>query len=178
MSLGDWITVAGNLQGDVSYNLRKILVTPIYADFELILLGEKWPEVDLAFEYRFSDKDTWSTDAVIIGSTSTYLKENKLFGLTISKYGTTHSIRWKYSDNNLIYGQNPQIRLRMLPKIRVLSSAGSNYHSVSYACTVSLDGISRHNCVGINNSGQYMCLGSSTFYVIDSLDTEEESTSS
>jgi hypothetical protein len=181
MSLGSWTTIVGHLQGDISYTLRKILVTSIYIDFELILFGEKWPEVDLAFEYRFSDKDTWFTDAVIIGSTSNYLKGNKLLGLTVSKYGTTHSIRWKYSDNNLIYGQEPQIRLRVLPRIRVFSSAGKNYHSVSSEygeSLVDLDGVSRHDCIGINNSGQYMCLGSSTFYIIDSLDTEEESTSS
>jgi len=181
MSTGDWTTLVGSLQGDVSYLIRKTLVTPVYIDFELILFGEKWPEVDMAFEYRVSEKEQWLEDAIIISTTANYLKDNKMLGLGISKYGTTHSLRWKYSDNNLIYGQQPQIRLRVLPRIRVFSSAGVDYHTISSEYGESLinfDGMSRHNCTGINNSGQYMCLGAHSFYVLDSLDTEEESTSS
>lgn len=180
MSYGNWKIIKGHLQGDISYDLRKILVTPVYIELELTTFGEKWQEFDVSFEYRFNDAEEWRTDAIITEISSKYMDGNKLYGLTASKYGETHTIIWKYSDNNLLYGSVPQIRFTLLPRVRIFSEANNQYSvsSLYGQNLVDFDGISRHHCVGINDEGYYMCLGAHSFYIIDSLDAEEESTSS
>jgi len=180
MSLGNWTTISGILQGDISYILRKSLVTSSYVNFELTTYGESWTKFDIAFEYRLNDKENWREDTVITQTTAQYLRGNKLYGLTASKYGDTNTIQWKYSENDLFYSNTPQIRLRVLPRIRVFSTAG-DYNQISSVygdALVDLDGQSRHACIGIDKSGNYMCVGSHVFYIIDDLDAPEESTSS
>ena len=161
MSISNWKNLKGHVQGDISYNLRKSSLTDVYIELDLIAFGEKWTEFDIAFEYRPDERDEWRSDAVITQTTANYLRGNKLYGLSASKYGSVNSIRWKYSENNLFYSNVPQIRIRVLPRIRTFSSAEATYgiHSVSYAygdSLVDLDGISRHKCIGINNIGQYI----------------------
>jgi len=178
--MSNWTTISGHLQGDISYSLRKVLVTPVYVDFELTTFGQKWTECDIAFEYRLNNKENWKEDAVISQTTAKYLKDNKLYGLTASKDGITHTIQWKYSENELFYSNTAQIRIRPLPRIRVFGSSG-HYYPISSAygdSLVDLDGMSRHACIGIDNSGRYMCVGAEVFYVIDSLDVEEFTSSS
>jgi len=180
MSIDNWTILKGHLQGDISYDLRKVLTTAIYVELELVAFGEKWKEFDIAFEYRLNEKETWKEDAIITETSASYLRGNRLYGLTASKDGITHTIIWKYSENNILYSAVPQIRLRFLPRVRMFGTINSN-HSISTLygdSLINLDGISRHDCIGIDNSGNYMCLGSHSFYIIDDLDTEEESTSS
>jgi len=180
MSYGDWKIIKSNIQGDISYELRKILTTPVYVEFELTAFGQKWTKFDLAFEYRQKENSDWKEDAVIIETTSDYLRNNKMHGITASRYGTSHIIKWKYSENNILYDDNIQIRLRFLPRLRIFSSS-IDQHPISSLYgdgLIDFDGISRHHCIGINNDGQYMCVGKNVFYIIDSLDAEEESTSS
>ena len=180
MSYGNWTTVSGGIQGDISYNLRKTLVTPIYALFELNSFGEKWQEFDLAFEYRENEKEEWMEDAVITETSANYLRGNKLYGLKVGKYGEINTIIWKYSDNNLIYGSVPQIRLRFLPRIRLFSNAASNYTIASLygESLINLDGLSENNIVGINQKGQYMGIGSNVFYIMEDLGSESSESSS
>jgi hypothetical protein len=180
MSTSNWTTIKGNFQGDISYSLRKVLVTPVYIDLELTIFGERWEEVDIGFEYRLNNKEEWKSDAIIVQSTSKYLRGNKLFGLSVSKYGEIHTIQWKYSENNLFFSNTPQIKLNVLPRIRVFSSSGV-YNQVSSVYgdgLTDLKGQTRHRAIGVNESGQYMCLGQDVFYIIDSLEDEEYSTSS
>ena len=179
MSVGNWKNISGYLQGDISYDLRKVLVTPIYIEFELTAFGERWQSFDIAFEYRADEREEWLSNAVITETTAEFLRSNKLYGLTASKYGETHKIVWQYSGNDLFYSDTPQIRLRFLPRVRVFSSG--SYHSISSVYgegLADLDGLSRHNCIGIDQNGNYMCVGASVFYIIDSLDAEEYSSSS
>ena len=180
MSIGNWKIMRGFLQGDISYELRKTLVTPSYATFELVAFGEKWKEFDIIFEYRINNVAKWRDDASIIESSSKYLDGNKIYGLKASNAGETNIITWKYSNNGLSYGSVPQIRLRFLPRVRAFGTSGK-YHSIAslYGYSFSdLNGLSHHNCIGINGDGNYMCLGEHNFYIIDSLDAADESTSS
>jgi hypothetical protein len=178
--MGNWKILKGHLQGDISYDLIKVLTTPIYVELEIVAFGQKWEEFDIAFEYRLNDKETWKEDAVIIETTANYLKGNRLYGLSASKDGVTHTIIWKYSENNILYSMVPQIRLRFLPRLRAFGSVNSNHSIVSMYgdSLINFDGISRHDCVGIDKYGRYICLGAHSIYIIDSLDAEEESTSS
>lgn len=179
MSIGNWTTIKGYLQGDISYNLRKILVTKIYVEFELTMFSARWNEADIAFEYRADERDEWMEDAVITETNANYLRDNKLYGLKASKYGEINTIIWKYSDNNLLYGSAPQIRLRFLPRIRVFANANSNYTIVSaYGDSLlNLDGLSEYNIVGIDQNGRYMGVGDSVFYIMDDLGSESSSSS-
>ena len=121
MSIGSWTTISGHLQGDISYRLRKTLVAPTHIDFELTAFGEKWQKFDVAFEYRKDNRELWQTDASLTRATSEYLRGNRLLGLTASKDGEVHSIRWQYADNDFQFSDSLQIRIRFLPRIRIFS---------------------------------------------------------
>jgi len=180
MSVGNWDNIGCHLQGDISYDFKKVLVDPVYVKFELVAFGEKWKNFDIAFEYRLNETQRWREDALIVETSASYLKDNKMYGLNASKYGSTNIIKWKYSTNNLLYGSVPQIRIRFLPRLRIFGSSGQ-YHSIVSLYGDSLidfEGLSQHNCVGINNDGNYICLGSHSIYIIDSLDVEKGSSSS
>ena len=180
MSISAWTSISGHLQGDISYNLRKSLVTDTYVDFELTAFAERWSEFDLAFEYRKDNREVWQEDASITQTTANYLDGNKLYGLTSIKDGEAHLIRWQYADNNYLFSESLQIRLRVLPRVRVFSRANSNNPiSELYGNSkANLDGMSRHDCIGIDQNGNFMCVGADVFYVITSLDEEEFSSSS
>jgi len=70
MSVSDWTTTLGFLQGDISYDFKKALVTDTYVDFELTAFGENWYGFDISFEYREDSRYPWQTNASIIASTS------------------------------------------------------------------------------------------------------------
>ena len=180
MSIGNWKNISSYLQGDISYDFKKVLVDSVYANFELVAFGEKFKDFDIAFEYRLNDTQNWREDALIVETSAKYFKDNKMYGLSASKEGETNIIKWKYSANNLLYGNTPQIRIRFLPRLRVFGSSGQQHSIASLYgdSLVDFDGISRHNCVGINNDGNYICLGNHSIYIIDSLDVEKGSSSS
>lgn len=169
--MSNWKIISGHLQGDITYSLQKTLVTPDYIDFELTAFGEKWNNFDIAFEYRYDEREMWMEDAVITQTTAKYLRGNKLYGLSASKDGVVHTIRWKYSENNLLYGTIPQIKIRFLPRLRVFGSTGT-YNSISSVygdSLIDLDKISTRKCIGIDNSGRYMCVSSTAFYIMEDL---------
>lgn len=174
------VNISSHVQGDVSCYVRKTHVDSQYVEFEFMAFSNNWPEFDIVFEYRRDHLETWRDDASMTETTANYLKGNKLYGITASQYGIQHLIKWKYSDNNLSFGNTVEVRISILPRVRVFSYANS-------ACTISsmygdslvnLDEISDHNCIGIDHDGNYMCIGDSVFYVLSSLDIEGLSTSS
>lgn len=179
MSIGNWTTINGYVQGDISYNLRKVLVTPVYAEFEITGFSEKWMEFDIAFEYRSDERYQWMEDSVITETSANYLRGNKIFGLQASKDGVVNTIFWKYSDNNLFYGSSPQIRLRVLPRVRLFGNTNSKYTIVeAYGDSLlNMEGLSGYNIVGLDQSGRYMGVGDSIFYIMDDLGSESLSSS-
>jgi len=171
MNYGDWTTLSGYLQGDISYELSRVSATNTYVDLQLVAFGDKWTEFDIAFEYRPDDKTGWLEDASITQTTSNHIRGNKLYGLSASTDGYVNSIRWQYSDNSLIFGTTPQVRIRFLPRVRVFGSSNSNYSIASLYgdSLINFDGIYGHHCIGKDNSNRYMCINSSSFYILDSL---------
>jgi len=171
MSLSEWTVLKSHIQGDVSYRIRKSAVTPEYVDFELISFSEKWQQFDIAFEYRSDERDEWEEDAYITSTTATYLMNNKLYGLSATKDGEEHLIRWKYINNGILNGSTPQIRARIIPRVRVFSCGTDNYSisSIYGDRFVDFGGISEHNCIGIDNNGKYMCVNATSFYILESL---------
>jgi len=99
------------------------------------------------------------------------LKGNRLYGLTATKEGITHSIRWKYSENDLLYGDIPEIRVRVFPRVRVFSAANDKYSvsSLYGDSLVNLDGLSDNKCIGIDQLGRYMCIDLNNFFILDEL---------
>jgi len=171
---------SGFVPDDITYTLNVTSVDHSYIVFDLIAQGEKWTNFDISFEYRLNDRSEFLSDAVITQTTAKYLRDNRLYGLSASKNGTSNKIVWKYADNGLFYSGTPQVRIKVLPRVRVFSSSGTykNISSLYGDALINFDGQSRHTCIGINKSGYYMCVGAGVFYVIDSLDAEEFSSSS
>jgi len=167
----EWITTATAIQGDISYDFRTSAVTPQYVDFDLVAFGEAWYGFDIAFEYRRNNREAWLTDAIITGSSSDYVKGNRILGLSTSKSGTSHSIRWKYSDNHVLYGSDIDVRIRVLPrtqtygKARNIGNVVSNYGD----SLISLNNIGENICIGRNNAGQYICITETLIYILDNL---------
>ena len=172
MSLSEWTILESHIQGDISFYIRKSTVVSEYVDFDLIAFSEKYQSFDVAFEYRIDDRNEWETNAIIISTTASYLTNNKLYGLSASKYGEQHLIRWKYIDNGILNGSAPQIRIRVLPRLRIFSKVTDNYSisSVYGERLVDYEAISTNNCIGIDNKGRYMCVNSTSFYILESLD--------
>lgn len=166
-----WITTATAIQGGISYDLRKSAVTLQYVDFDLLTFGEAWYGFDICFEYRTDAREKWLTNASIISSTSEYVRGNRILGLSTSKNGNSHAIRWKYSDNNVIYGSDINIRIRILPRTQMYSKARGIGNIVSNYGNglIDLNGISENICIGRNNSGQYICINETLVYIVDSL---------
>jgi len=167
----EWTTISTAIQGGVSYDFRKSVVTSTYIDFDLIVFGEAWYRFDIVFEYRTDSRNVWKTDASIISSTSEYVRGNRILGLTVSQDGTSHSIRWKYSNNNIGYGSDVSIRVRVLPRTQIYGKARDIGNIVSnYGDSlVELNDIAGNICVGRNNTGQYICISDISVYILDSL---------
>jgi len=56
----NWKIISGNIQGDISYQLKKSVVTSSYVDLEITVYGERWSEVDIAIDYRLTSRDAWN----------------------------------------------------------------------------------------------------------------------
>lgn len=177
--ISNWTNLSSILQGDISYNLSKT-VTNTYVEFTLTAYGEKWTEFDIVFEYRIDEKSAWLEDAVITQTNAKYLRGNKLYNLIASKDGYENMFLWSYFENNLLYGSIPQIRIRILPRIRVFSNINGYCLIVSVYgdSLLNLNSLSTYEIVGINNSGEYMGIGSNVFYIVDDLSPESSSSSS
>ena len=104
MATGEWKIGSKMVQGDFSYSLT---IEAVYRDkivYTLVVFSEKWDNVDLAFEYRRENDEQWRTNARIVKATSRYLIGNKLYDLSTSDIGSTHTLEWKYSKNECSYG--------------------------------------------------------------------------
>jgi hypothetical protein len=137
-------------------------------------MREKLQSFDMSFEYRLSYQDEWRYDASIIATSGSYLRENKILGMLSSKNGVTNTLRWKYINNGILYSDYPEIRIRILPRVKVFSEANSNYviSSIYGDSLVQFNNQSSHKCININNSGQYICLDPTSIYIMDSLDDD------
>jgi len=171
MPYGDYILGSKIVQGDFSYVISPSTVTSSYIDFYIRIFSEKWSHVDIAFEYKSDENSSFNTDAAITSTDATFLNENKLYGLPACASGESSLIRWKYGDNNIDYGNNTIIRIRSLPRVRIFSEANSSYcSSTAYGQHLSDFNFSTtHKVIGLNDSGQYMAVDSTSFYILDSL---------
>ena len=73
-----WKILSGIVQGDITYAFRAFALSGSDADFILIGYSEKWPQFDIAFEFRTNKEEEWRKDANIILSNATKIDGNKI----------------------------------------------------------------------------------------------------
>ena len=155
-----WTITGGFIQGDVAIALERSKVYADYVEFNITGYSEKWSKYDISFEYRKDPRDEWKNDSSIIFAQSDYISGNKIFGLDASINGEIRSFKWKYVDNAVFYGELPEVRVNVLPRVRSFSTANSG-HIVSEAFSDSKADVitysPNYRIMGSNNQGNYIC---------------------
>ena len=109
------------LEGDVATALRMVRSTAAGTDFEVAVLSERCPKVDLCFEYRLPNGE-WQSDAAVTVSGRALLGSGStLLGVPVG----TLLLRWRHTENHLVTGAACEVRLRVLPSSRVYTWAGA-----------------------------------------------------
>ena len=172
MSLTNWTNTGTIIQGDITVNLERGRVYSDRVEMLIHAYSYKWDKINVALEYRISSSDEWSTDTSMVSVSADYVDGNKIYGLAASPTGSTNTIVWKYSNNYVLNGSNPEIRVRILPSIkqfsdssstRILSKAyGSNKVDLIFAN-------SYYTLIGINNYGQYIVYEGTNLHILDDI---------
>ena len=161
MSYTNWINIGSFIDGDVTVYLSKGEILSNSITFLLDIYSAKYDKVDISFEYKIQSYENWRNDAIITSSTSTYALNNKLFGLSASKYGFQNTFKWNYDKNLLSFGSSIQVRITILPRsINFSESNINNINLVSQAYEKNksdLDIISTKNIINKDREGRYIC---------------------
>ena len=157
----NWTTTGGFIQGDVAITLERSKVYTDIVEFNITGYSQKWTKYDVSFEYRKDPRDEWKYDSSIIFAQSEYVSGNKIFGLDASVNGEIRSFKWKYVDNAIFYGELPEVRISVIPRVRSFSTS-NNGHVVSEAFSDSKVDVATYSTnyrvIGSNNQGDYICL--------------------
>lgn len=167
-----WSTISTIVNGDISYVLKQTNLTNTSVDLILTAYSLKWTEFDIAMDYRLSNLDEWLTDASLTFTTANQIIKNRVYGLIASQYGTDNTIRWQFSDNNISFGTSPQLQFQLVPRFRNFSSSimGNIVTDLYSDHNVNWIGNSTTNrFVGLNKTGQYMCVSNKLFYILDTI---------
>jgi hypothetical protein len=173
MAFTNWTINNSNIQGDLNINLEMGRVYQKFVELNLLAFSSKFDKFDIAIEYRRNKNDQWHSDTKLITSHSDYIKTNKLFGLKSINSGYLNKIIWNYSKNHIKMGDNTDIRIKILPRIKHFSkSFNVNLETVAYSNNKSdlISKTSNYNVLGINNYGQYIAIKNSNLYILNSFD--------
>lgn len=155
-----WNSISGLVQGDISYAFRTSALSNSTVDFAMVAYSEKWTKFDISFEFRAKREETWRKDAFLILSNANKIDGNKVIGLDASKYGAINLIRWDFAKNAITYGENIEVKINILPRVKHFSS--STLCSISshvYGSQLSdIDRITTEVIIlNLNNDGNYIC---------------------
>jgi len=168
------------LNGDLSYsiNVAKDTCTDHSIDFELFVFARKCSVVDAEFQYQINEASEWKSDANLTMATCKEISGNVLSGVECGIEGERTRFTWNFSDNDVIRGQDCNIRIILSPNSNVFSFGNVSYYleQISFSGTGDINTDFNHNIVDINFDGNYICISDDSVYILDSetLKTEEE----
>jgi len=176
MAFTNWTVNNSNIQGDLNIHLEVGRVYQNFVELNLLAFSSKFNKFDIAIEYKKNGR--WYTDTRIITENADYIKNNKLFGLQSINSGYLNKIIWNYSKNHIQMGENIEIRIRILPRIKQFSKALSLNLETEVYGNNKVDLISKtsnYNILGTNNYGQYIVSkyfsnDAKRLYILDSFD--------
>jgi len=156
-----WISEAITINGDLSYIIKRGEINQKYVDIEITAYSDRWSNFDALIEFREREGAEWRSDIQILFSTANSLDKNRLRDLICASNGGLNLIRWDYRRNGLRYGQNPDIRLKILPRyvnfshssVASVVSENSGINQCQY-----LGSQSHQKPINLNNTGQYLTL--------------------
>lgn len=132
-------TTGVHLYGDVSYSIWPIPFSARSGSIDLMLnlFSTKHTSASVRISYRTKQTDPWSGDMFLICN-NTISKNGVLYGLSTSREGDTHTVKWCYSSNAISAGDTCQLRIEVLPavtrsiqivddKTLIETSVGSSY---------------------------------------------------
>lgn len=170
-----WNSISGIVQGDITYTFRATALSNSDADFTMIAYSEKWDKLDISFEFRAKKEETWRKDAFLTISNANKIDGNRVIGLDASKYGAINIIRWSFTKNAITYGENIEVRVNILPRIKQFSTSRTSHiaSQVYGRQWASVDAISNNaKILNINNDGKYIMADNSVIYIRESPDGE------
>lgn len=164
--------VVTNLDGELSYYIKKSNINESYIDIEIVASSLRWKNFDIELEYRPDNESEWQTDTAITFTSTNMMVGNRVYDLSASNIGTINLIRWNYSQNGLHYGVGIQVRIKVLPRIRnfgflLTTSTISEIYGENNASLISFK--NNRRCISINKGGQYICLWVDSISIYDSL---------
>jgi hypothetical protein len=167
-----WTTEEISVSGDLSYALKRGEINQNYVDIDLVAYSDRWSNFDAVFEFREREGAEWRSDAVILFSTANSIDKNRLRDISCSSSGDLNMIRWAYPKNGLKYGQNPDIRLKILPRYLNFSTSlvsGIVSENSGINTAIFVDSSTSVTPININQSGQIIARTSNEIRVYDDL---------
>jgi hypothetical protein len=167
------------INGEIDYSLSKGEINQNYVDIEIIGYSKKWDSFDASIEYKRYSGDQWHKNMEIIFSTANTIDKNRLRDLTCSENGGLNLVRWNYRKNGLRYGQNPDVRIRVLPKFINFSKSPLSYiiSKNSGINNSEFIGFSQQNMpINLNKNGQIIALSNSEIKIYDQINGTPEYT--
>ncbi len=166
------MTISSIINGDISYSLNISSINTEYVDIHIIAYSKRWTNFDASIEYRLHTEDAWKKNISISYSNCSVVDGNTLFNLSCSEYGSTNIVRWSYKNNKFVFGDDVQVRLNILPRIRNYGK-NLNNHIVSELYgghSSSLIHNSSIKCIGTNLNGQYICIDNTSVFIRNTID--------
>lgn len=162
----EWQNISGLVQGDIQYSLQTTSVSSTNINFTLIAYSERWNSFDISFLYRSNKEEEWRNDAFIEYASVEKVNKNHIVGLDASKYGSINAFSWNYSKNSLVYGENIEVKISALPRIKQFSSGPKNAISQAFSDNMAyLDGIASVKPIGTNKEGNIVCISPSQIFI-------------
>lgn len=167
-----WNTISTILNGEISYYIKKYSLSQTTVDLQIVASSVRWDNFDIEFEYRNNAEESWKTDANLTFTSGNSINKNRVYNLQTSYYGTSNIIRWDFSKNNIQYGSNISIRIKILPRIRNFSLSLINYiisETYGQSNINLISGSSNKQCIGLNMDGKYICLTNTSLRIFNEL---------
>ena len=148
------------LNDEVHVNVDIVNTTSTYVDLSLWIHSNKWSEIDIAIQYQPYGSTQWLDDASLGYVSNGVVTGNRVYKLKAAANGAINVVRWWYSYNNIMMGNQIGLRVNVLPRFASYSdNVSSSLHSEVYGNDFStMRNASSEIILGKNQFGQLICV--------------------
>ena len=162
-------------QGDITYSLSPVKGkdSGSYVDLEVTLFSSLFPRTDFSIEYRIDEWGSWQTVNYLVASTSGVIDNNIVRAAKCSESGSSCQIRWNYLAEDITPGSKVNLRLSLL-SFPLFFERCRNTTYIEGGTDISnpwLAGGLDFNIVGIDHSGNWICVATGEVFTVTSSGT-------
>ena len=171
-----WFTTSSLLNGEISYYFRIIELTKEYADIEIVAYSITWEQFDVVIEYRLGEDYDWMDDIAITKTSADNFYKNVIYGLSASQYGTSNTFRWRFIQNDIVYGEDIQLKLGIPPRVRNYSTCFTTHALTEVYGESNVDFVTAsqsRKVISKDRDGNYICIKDDLVYTIARLSQPE-----